>query len=207
MFLFLKQDTFMYILKPFDIVVALKIGLNEKALRQNLGSEGRSTSNSVSDLANSLYKAKGDVSRAINRLIQLGLVSERQPRDNDVLAVNRKYYSIQRHSLVEFLCFGIRHVFAPENSGYGRGVPSGWSCPLIKSPMNPPEVPLVWAKPGGDVLGEFIEPLYAKCVDAVAVDPGLYELLSLIDIVRTGKPREIKYAKELIQERVKELHS
>ena len=197
----------MNILKPLDVVVALKIGLNEHSLRVKEARGREATSNSVGDLSEGLFKAKGDVSRAINRLLQSGLIGERQPREKDILAANRKYYSVQRNALSDFLVYGVRYAFVPEKSGYGRGVPTGWNCPLIDSPMNPPEVPLVWALPGGNVQGEWIEPLYNRCAEAAEKDPGLYELLSLVEIIRVGKPRELKYAIELIQERVKELYS
>ena len=199
----------MLALKPFDITVALKIGLNEKAARLPIpeGEEEKSPANSVGDLADCLFKAKGDVSRAIRRLVRLGLVAERPPGAHDITAANRKYYSVQRNALADLLCFAIRYIFAPERTGYGRGVPTGWNCPLIKSAMNPPEIPLVWALPGGEVSGELIEPLYAKCPQAALADPGLYELLSLIEVIRTGKPREVKYAKDLIRQKVAELHS
>ena len=196
-------------LKPFDIAVALKIGLTEKAARHPapVYDGGKLLSNSVGDLAESLFKAKGDVSRAINRLLYLRLISEREPREHDVLAANRKYYSVHRNALSDLLCFGFRYIFGAEKRGYGRGVATGWNCPHIKSPMNPLPVPLVWAMPGGDAQGELIEPLYPKCPQAAVNDQGLYELLSLLEVIRTGKPRELEHAKRLIQARVKELHS
>ncbi len=202
----------MHILKPLDIVVALKIGVNEKSARLLLNEVSAEESipistNSVSDLSADLFKSKGDISRSIHRLIHLGLIGERQPRDNDVLSSNRKYYSVQRNALSDLLCNGVRHVFAPEKVGYGRGVPTGWNCPLIFSPMNPPETPMVWQAAGGSVQGELIEPLYARCQDAALKDSELYELLSLIDILRTGKPRELVYAKDLMHDSVMGLHA
>ncbi len=197
----------MHSLKPLDVVVALKIGLNEQASRQPIDEPGPHSTNSVGDLAEALSKGKGDISRAINRLLALGLIGERQAKDGDVISGNRKYYSLQRRSMSDFLCHGIRHVFAPEKSGIGRGVATGWNCPLLESPMNPPEFPLVWSMPGGDTQGELIEPLYAKCPEAAIKDKGLYALLSLIDIIRTGKPRELGYAKEMLEDKVMDLHS
>jgi len=201
----------MYVLKPLDVVVGLKIGLNEQSFRQfkgeeELGFQSQST-NSVGDLAEALHKAKGDISRSINRLVTLGLVGERKPKEGDVISGNRKYYSLQRKAMSDLLCHGIRHVFAPERTGVGRGVPTGWSCKLLTSPMNPPETPLVWPMPGGKVNGELLEPLYPKCPEAALEDEGLYALLSLVDIMRTGKPRELKYARELLEAKVMELHS
>ena len=199
----------MQTLKSFDLAVALKIGLNEKAARSSASASGGGNppSNSVGGLAESLFKAKGDVSRAINRLLHLGLLSEREPREHDVPAANRKYYSVHRSALANLLCFGVRHIFGAERRGYGRGMATGWNCPHIKSPMNPLPVPLVWAMPGGDAQGELIEPLYLKCPQAALGDQGLYELLSLVEVLRTGKPRELQHAKRIIQAKVKELHS
>lgn len=198
----------MHVLKPLDVVVGLKIGLNELASRQrDNGVIGSLPTNSVGDLASGLYKAKGDISRSINRLIALGLAGERKPKEGDVISVNRKYYSLQRKAMSDFLSYAIRHVFAPERLGVGRGVPTGWSCPLLNSPMNPPEIPMVWAMPGGSSQGELLEPLYSKCPEAALSDSGLYAILSLVDVVRTGKPRELGYAKEMLQSQIMELHS
>ena len=197
----------MLALKPFDIAVALKIGLNEQAARAPGPDDGRPPTNSVGDLAASLLKAKGDVSRAISRLVHVGLIGERRACGHDILAANRKYYSVHRNALSELLRFGVRYIFAPERAGLGRGVPTGWNCPLIESEMNPPEVPLVWAMPGGEARGEIIEPLYAKCPQAALGDSGLYKLLSLVEVIRIGRPRELKHAKDLIHANVMELHS
>lgn len=200
----------MYSLKPLDVVVGLKIGLNEQAIRvvSDEGGELKPYStNSVADLSDSLMKAKGDISRSLNRLQPLGLIGERQPKDGDIFSSNRKYYSLQRKAMADFLCHGIRHVFAPEKQGVGRGLPVGWNCPLVDSPMNPPEIPLVWAQPGGQSQGELLEPLYAGCVEACLKDKGLYYLLSLVEVIRTGKPRELSHAKALLEDNIMELHS
>lgn len=200
----------MHILKPLDIVVALKIGLNERRARAKdplSWVEEAEATNSVGDLASSLYKGKGDISRSISRLVELGLIGERQPKAHDIVSANRKYYSLQRNAMSGLLVSGIRHMFAPAKMGYGRGMPTGWSCPLIKSPMNPPQVPLVWAAPGGEIQGELLEPLYPKCPESCLRDPALYELLSLVDIIRTGKPRELKYATEILHDKVMGLHA
>lgn len=203
----LEHGTNMHILKPFDVVVALKIGANEWRLREGAASGLPNSSNSVGDLAEALFKGKGELSRSMNRLVSLGLISERSARPEDLAASNRRYYSMNRSAMAEFLISGIRHVFQPEKQGLGRGIPTAWNCPLINSEMNPPDVPLVWAMPGGDVQGEVIEPLYTQCAQAVQRDEELYALLALIDVVRTGKPRELHYAKEILKSRVMELHA
>lgn len=145
----------MHILKPLDIAVALSIGINEKKQRLNI-TDKILASNSVSDLATSLCKAKGDISRAINRLLQLKLVGERKAKQGDDIAVNRRYYSLQRTAMTDFLCSGIRHVFGPAKLGVGRGMATGWHCPHLDSAMNPPETPLVWAMPGAHKGGSLV---------------------------------------------------
>lgn len=200
----------MLALKPFDLAVALKIGLNEKRLRLRSDTpvDGPNLStNSVGDLALALARGKGDVSRAIVRLISLGLISERRQKDQDAPASNRKYYALQRQSMIELLCFGIRHVFQSEKSGVGRGLPTGWNCPFITSEMNPPNMPLVWPMPGGPVQGELTEPLYPQVTAAAMQDDELYGLLALIDVIRTGKPRELVHAKKLVEGKIMELYS
>ena len=196
----------MYTLKPFDVVVGLKIGSNERRLRDGISSSAHPNGSNSGDLAETLFKGKGELSRSMSRLISLGLISERSARPEDLVASNRRYYSLNRSAMTDFLSSGIRHVFQPEKKGLGRGIPTAWNCPLISSDMNPPDIPLVWAMQGGDVQGEVIEPLYAQCAQAVQLDEELYALLALVDVVRTGKPRELRYAKESLKARVMELH-
>ncbi|MEY4589956.1 MAG: hypothetical protein RL497_2032 [Pseudomonadota bacterium] len=199
----------MNILKPFDLVVALKIGLNERALRliQTREHEGPPpATNAMSHLAEALGRGKGDVSRSIQRLLGAGLIGERDPGEGDHLAQNRKYYSLQRQGLSDLLIYGVRHVFAPSILGFGRGVPTGWNCPQVRSPMNPLEIPFVWPAPGGEVQGQLLEPLYAGVPSAAMRDKDLYSLLSLIEVLRMGKPRELKYAQEMVREKIMELH-
>ncbi len=56
----------------------------------------------------------------------------------------------------------------------------------------------VWPSNKGKVMGLMIEPLYPKQVEALSDDDRYYKLLSLVDLIRVGKTREINYAiKEL----------
>jgi hypothetical protein len=43
-------------------------------------------------------------------------------------------------------------------------------------------------------MGMLIEPLYPKQTEAIQEDPLFYELLALVDVIRVGKVREVKYA-------------
>lgn len=198
----------MIIIKPFDLVVAIKIGINERALR---ASPSRTVgeplpANSMSDLSATLNRGKADVSRSIQRLLSSGLIAEREPTSNDPAAHNRKYYSVQRQGLSDFILHGVRFAFVPNKIGYGRGIPTGWNCPFVTSAINPPDIPMVWPTPGGETSGELLEPLYPGAPWAASRDKELYSILSLIEIIRTGKPRELKYARDLLHTKIMELH-
>jgi hypothetical protein len=52
----------------------------------------------------------------------------------------------------------------------------------------------VWPDPEGNVRGQAIEPLSKSVIKAVKEDKLLYQLLSLIEVVRVGKTRELKIA-------------
>ena len=89
----------MYTLKPFDVVVGLKIGSNERRLRDVISSSAHPNgSNSVGDFAETLFKGKGELSRSMSRLILLGLISERSACPEDLVASNRRYYSLQKRN-------------------------------------------------------------------------------------------------------------
>lgn len=163
--------------------------------------------NSIESLGASLYKAKGVISRSIQRLIHCELLAYRRPNANDSAASNRKFYEVRRDNLREFLNHGIRHTFVPERLGYGRGIATGWHCSSIDSEMHPPAIAYVWPASGGNCEGELLEPLYPDAHKAASMDQALYEMLALIDIVRTGKPRELRYAREILARKVDSLRS
>ena len=52
----------------------------------------------------------------------------------------------------------------------------------------------VWPDNKGIVMGLMVEPFYPKQVEAVNEDEVYYKLLSLVDVIRVGKVREVKYA-------------
>jgi hypothetical protein len=52
----------------------------------------------------------------------------------------------------------------------------------------------VWPDNKGEVMGLMIEPLYKRQVEAIKIDKEYYRLLALVDVIRVGKVREIKYA-------------
>lgn len=175
-----KLETIM--LKSQDILIALKYWL--------IRSRGQDIS--VREVAASLGISYSEVSKGANRLQKARLLVE---RDN-------KWF-IEKKALFEWLRYGLRYFYAVEGDGYGRGMPSGWNCPLINSDMLPPSPALVWKIPQGEVEGLSIEPIHRSAIFAAQQDKAMYELLALIDIFRIGKAREIAIAEKLLKKIMK----
>jgi len=148
---------------------------------------------SVRDLAKMLSISHGEVSKSTKRLMTARLVVER----------NGKVFA-ESNALLEWLCYGVRYAYPQENGGYGRGMETSWNCKVLNSEMVSPSPALVWPIPRGSVEGILIEPFY-KSVPMVAVqDKLLYEVLSLIDAIRGGKPRELVIARKLLTNLIKD---
>jgi hypothetical protein len=75
-------------------------------------------------------------------------------------------------------------------------MPTAYAAPpLSKLIVQPPtDWPPVWPSPIGTERGYSLEPLYPSVVDACLNDYRLYELLSLTDALREGRPRESQLA-------------
>lgn len=164
-------------LKPQDTLLALKYWSLRKS-DQEFG---------VRRIAESIGISASEVSKGTRRLAGSHLVAE---RDNGVFA--------EAGALLEWLCYGVRYAYAQESVGYGRGMATSWSCPILKSEMVPPVPPLVWPVPGGNTEGALIKPLHEAIPFAAAHDEQLYRALSLLEVIRGGKPRELAIARDLL---------
>lgn len=107
-------------------------------------------------------------------------------------------------NLEEFLLHGIQYAFIPEKGELIRGMPTAYAAPPLDSlilPDNDP--PPVWPDPEGSVRGESFSPLYKSAPGAARNDSKLYELLVLIDAIRSGRARERDMAKKELKQRLK----
>lgn len=57
----------------------------------------------------------------------------------------------------------------------------------------------MWPGAGGSQWGVAVEPLYPQAA-AAAQDAALYALLALTDALRLGRPREVKLARQLLEQ-------
>ena len=163
------------ILKPQDTLLVLKYwSMKGQGLRM-----------SVRELAESIKVSIGEISKSTKRLTSAHLVVEREGRVNT-----------ETGALQEWFCYGVRHAYPVESIGFGRGMPTAWNCPRVRTDIMPPEPPVVWSVSGGSVEGMMIKPIHESVPFAASNDELLYEALSLVEAIRLGKPRELAIARE-----------
>ena len=169
-------------LKPQDTVLALKYW----SLKQD------SLDSSVRDIAESIGISASEVSKGAKRLVAARIVVERDAR-----------MFAESGALLEWLSYGVRYAYPQESVGYGRGMATSWNCPILKSEMIPPTPALVWPVSGGDVEGALIKPFHESVPVAAGKDERLYRVLSLLEAIRGGKPRELGIARRILTDLIK----
>lgn len=159
-------------MRPQDVVILLKIVAKNDQPWQN------------KVLAAELFISPAEISESLYRSSFAGLIGQE----------NKK---VHRHSLMEFLEYGLHYVFPVAPGTLVNGIYTSHSHPFMQTQFQS-ELNYVWPDPRGEQQGLSIEPLYKNQVSAVKFDPDLYLMLALIDVIRVGKLRETKVAvKEL----------
>lgn len=106
-------------------------------------------------------------------------------------------------NIKEFLMSGFPYVFPEDKGKLQRGFVTGIDGSSLKNDFVDAEYPTVWAHYEGDTKGFAIEPLHKAIPDLIAsnkLDGDLYEILALLDVLRTGQRREIEAAEIRIKE-------
>lgn len=138
--------------------------------------------------------SKSQVSESLKRCLFVNLVAN--DRSTGVPVVNKK-------ALLEFVVHGLKYVFPASPGALVRGIPTTFAAPgMSEHLMTAGESIFVWPDATGKEKGQSIAPLYKSVPKAVKQDPYLYELLALIDSIRTGRPREANLAAQLFEERL-----
>ncbi len=107
-------------------------------------------------------------------------------------------------NLEEFLIHGLKYAFIPERGEPTRGIPTGHAAAPLKGKFaNSAEPVPVWPEPSGNARGIAFSPLYKSAAKAAQKDPGLYELLALIDSIRGGRAREREKAVSELKAKLK----
>ena len=106
-----------------------------------------------------------------------------------------------KSALLEFLVHGIRYVFPASPGPIVNGLYTSFAAPPLNQDLRfesgeAPVMPLI----DGPHRGPSIGPLYPTAPEAASEDPALYQLLALVDALRTGRSRERKLAQARLAE-------
>jgi len=163
-------------LRPQDLVVLLKL----------LIVEGEAW-NQIS-LAKSLFLSQSEISASLKRSAYARLL-------------HNKGKEIAKQPFMDLLQYGVPYMFPQQPGVVVRGIPTAHSAEplvqLISSSEN-----YVWPYAKGHMRGHSILPLYPSVIQAVDLDPQLYEYLALIDAIRVGRAREKNLALELLRTKI-----
>ena len=165
-------------LRPQDVALLLKLVAHPT--RAWLGK----------DLAQTLYLSASEISEALARC-----------RFSRLLAPDPHTFTVHRQALLDFLCYGLPYAFAVQPGAPARGLPTGASAPPLAQTFGP-EPAQVWPGAVGNQWGVAVEPLYPQAPAAAQQDASFYALLALTDALRLGRPREVKLARQLLEQSV-----
>ncbi len=142
------------------------------------------------DLAQSLYLSASEVSESLARC-----------RFSRLLAADPHMLTVHRQALLDLLCYGLPYAFAIHPGAPARGLATGASAPPLQQTFGA-EPAYVWPGAVGSQWGVAVEPLYPQAPAAAAQDATLYALLALTDALRLGRPREVKLARQLLEQQL-----
>jgi hypothetical protein len=159
-------------MRPQDVVILLKIIALENQLWQN------------KDLAWHLHISTSEISESLHRSEIARLIDDQKKK-------------VFRQSLMEFLEYGLAYVFPVVPGPVTQGIPTAHSHPFMQVHFSSQEL-YVWPNFESESRGQSIEPLYKETIRSIQQDATFYKLLALTDVIRVGRPRELKIAgKEL----------
>ena len=101
------------------------------------------------------------------------------------------------------MIYGLKYVFPASPGKISRGIATAHSAKPISELIVASDDVYVWACDDGNVKGQEIEPLYRNAIFAAREDEKLYEMLALVDVIRTGKAREFNLAVKELKKRIK----
>jgi hypothetical protein len=175
-----RASTRQWVLKPQDLVVALKLVTLQGARP------------SYASLAKQLRLSQFEVHAAVQRLLAARLAVERDGAVRPSMAAVRA-----------FVINGAPYAYPPVRGESTIGFPTAHAVDPLKSKIQASDTSTpVWPHPEGTTRGESLLPLYAKLPLAAGEDSKLYALLALFDALRIGQAREREIARKLLEERL-----
>lgn len=134
--------------------------------------------------------SQAEVSYSFGTLERIGLIN----------AETKKLY---KTAIKELIVHGIKYFFPIEESGIGRGYPTGPSSPFFKNKVHSDNT-YVWAHEDGNQRGIITNSIIHKVPISVIDDDKLYLFLSVIDVYRgLGGVRHLKEAEKYLERLLK----
>jgi len=147
-------------------------------------------------LAQKLHISLAEVNAAIKRLLEAGLLrKDKQLQFVPVISAAE-----------EFLVSGLKYLFPGKLGEYTPGIPTGVAAPFFHNKIDLGNDPVpVWPDALGEKKGVALKPIHPSIPKALRENPDqrLYELLVLIDAIRSGKARERNLAIQHLKNRLK----
>lgn len=143
---------------------------------------------SQNTLAHDLCLSPSEINRSFKRLVFAKLLTPYQSSD--------KPQPILQAS-EEFFLHGLKYAFPAETEKTTRGVPTSYAAPSFKNEISLGDEPIpVWPYGEGKARGVALKPLHPAVPESVTKypDPLFYDLLTLIDAIRSGRARERQIA-------------
>jgi hypothetical protein len=173
-------------IKPQDIVALVKL----LACQPNK----HWTQNSI---AVELCLSPSQVNNSFKRLVTAGLLTPYSPP-------NKPQPIIQ--ACEEFFLHGLKYIFPAKLGALTRGIATSYAAPSLNDQIVAGSDPIpVWPYGEGDERGLALKPLYPSVPESIAKhpDPLFYDLLTLIDAIRSGRAREKQIAMQKLSKRIK----
>jgi hypothetical protein len=142
------------------------------------------------------------VNAGIKRLVLSGLLGQVIRED---VSQNKIRFLPIKAACEECLTLGVKYFFPVQLGAYTRGIATSYAAPLFEKHILPGDDPIpVWPYGEGDRRGLALEPLYSSVPKSLAQHPDqlFYEMLVLIDAIRTGRVRERNIAIKLLKEKI-----
>lgn len=163
-------------MRPHDIVILIKMAISDK--QQLLFKE----------LSQELFISPSEITESLQRNKTAGLI-------------NFNKTEVNRNNLFDFLIHGFKYVFPAQLGPTTIGFPTSTGHESMRKHFTVTEF-YVWPDFNGTQKGTAVEPLYVNQVKAIQKDKLLYEILSLMDVLRLERVREVNFAKEQLKKRL-----
>jgi hypothetical protein len=187
-------------LKSQDIMILLKI------LSVMTISKGRPDDSwTQNQLAVMLCMSASEVNAGIKRLVLSGLLAPVYREDQKAKII----FMPVKAACEECLISAVKYLFPTQLGAYTRGIATSYAAPIFEKHILIGDDPIpVWPYAEGNQRGLALEPLYSSVPKSLSQYPDqvFYELLVLIDAIRTGRARERNIAIKLLKEKIHNEH-